>query len=60
MTYFISEIQALGEMQADKLVDMDAKGIRILPKGRLLGRNVAMVFDSYLKDKHQNRFSKVI
>lgn len=60
MTYFISEIQQLGEMQADKLVDMDAKGIRILPKGRLLGRNVAMVFDTYLNQKHQNRFSKVI
>ena len=60
MTYFIDEIRQLGEMQADKLVDMDAKGIRVLPKGRLLGRNVAMVFDSYLKDKHQNRFSKVI
>ncbi|MFW2177531.1 MULTISPECIES: oxygen-independent coproporphyrinogen III oxidase [unclassified Moraxella] len=60
MTYFISEIQQLGEMQADKLVDMDAKGIRILSKGRLLGRNVAMVFDTYLNQKHQNRFSKVI
>ncbi len=60
MTYFISEIQQLGEMQADKLIDMDAKGIRILPKGRLLGRNVAMVFDTYLNQKHQNRFSKVI
>lgn len=60
VTYFIQEIQALGEMQADKLVDMDAKGIRILPKGRLLGRNVAMVFDSYLNQNHKNRFSKVI
>lgn len=60
VTYFIHEIQALGEMQADKLVDMDAKGIRILPKGRLLGRNVAMVFDSYLAQKYTNRFSKVI
>lgn len=60
MTYFIEEIKELGDMQADKLVDMDAKGIRVLPKGRLLGRNVAMVFDTYLKNKHQNRFSKVI
>lgn len=60
MTYFIEEIQQLGEMQADKLIDMDAKGIRVLPKGRLLGRNVAMVFDSYLKNNPQNRFSKVI
>ena len=60
ITYFIDEIQALGDMQRDKLIDMDAAGIRILPKGRLLGRNVAMVFDTYLKTKHQDRFSKVI
>ena len=60
ITYFIDEIQQLGEMQADKLIDMDAAGIRIMPKGRLLGRNVAMVFDEYLQEKHSNRFSKVI
>lgn len=60
ITYFINEIQQLGEMQADKLIDMDAAGIRILPKGRLLGRNVAMIFDEYLDKKHKNRFSKVI
>ena len=60
MTYFINEIQELGEMQADKLVDMDAAGIRVLPRGRLLGRNVAMVFDAYLDKNHTDRFSKVI
>ncbi len=60
ITYFIDEIQQLGAMQEDKLIDMDAAGIRVLPKGRLLGRSVAMVFDEYLDKKHQNRFSKVI
>ena len=60
LTYFIEEIQALRDMQTDKLVEIDAKGIRVLPKGRLLGRNVAMVFDDYLEKKHTNRFSKVI
>ena len=60
VTYFIDEIKQLGQMQADKLIDMDAAGIRILPKGRLLGRNVAMVFDEYLGKKHHHRFSKVI
>ena len=60
ITYFIDEIQQLGEMQSDRLIDMDAAGIRVLPKGRLLGRNVAMVFDEYLDKKHQNRFSKAI
>ncbi|WP_350561643.1 oxygen-independent coproporphyrinogen III oxidase [Psychrobacter sp. CAL346-MNA-CIBAN-0220] len=60
VTYFIDEIQQLGEMQKDKLIDMDIAGIRVLPKGRLLGRNVAMVFDEYLDKTHKNRFSKVI
>ena len=60
ITYFINEIQQLGEMQSDRLIDMDAAGIRVLPKGRLLGRNVAMVFDEYLDKTHKNRFSKVI
>ncbi len=60
ITYFIEEIQQLGEMQADKLIDMDAAGIRIMPKGRLLARNVAMVFDEYLANTDDNRFSKVI
>ena len=60
ITYFIDEIQQLGAMQADRLIDMDAAGIRVLPRGRLLGRNVAMVFDEYLDKKHKNRFSKVI
>ncbi|HAR76780.1 MAG TPA: oxygen-independent coproporphyrinogen III oxidase [Psychrobacter sp.] len=60
ITYFINEIQQLGEMQEDRLIDMDAAGIRVLPRGRLLGRNVAMVFDEYLDKKHKDRFSKVI
>lgn len=60
ITYFINEIQQLGEMQSDRLIDMDAAGIRVLPRGRLLGRNVAMVFDEYLDKTHKNRFSKVI
>ena len=60
ITYFINEIQQLGAMQDDRLIDMDAAGIRVLSRGRLLGRNVAMVFDEYLDKKHQNRFSKVI
>lgn len=60
ITYFIDEIAQLGAMQEDRLIDMDAAGIRVLPKGRLLARNVAMVFDEYLDKKHKNRFSKVI
>lgn len=61
VTFFIDEISQLGDMQADKLVDIDAAGITILKRGRLLARNVAMVFDTYLAEKQQQgRFSRVI
>ncbi|MDO5650808.1 MAG: oxygen-independent coproporphyrinogen III oxidase [Moraxella sp.] len=60
MTYFAKELSELKVMADDKLLDIDAKGVQVLPKGRLLGRNIAMVFDEYLAKKHQNRFSKVI
>ena len=60
ITYFSDEIQKLADMQEDQLIGMNAAGIRILPKGRLLGRNVAMVFDEYLEKNHKNRFSQVI
>lgn len=60
VTYFIDEIGQLDAMQQDRLIDMDAAGIRVLPRGRLLGRNVAMVFDEYLSTKHKDCFSKAI
>lgn len=57
---FADEIASLHDMAADGLVQIDDDGISILPKGRILGRNVAMVFDEYLSQKHAGRFSKVI
>ncbi len=60
VTYFADELAQLADMKQDALVDIDAKGVRILPKGRLLGRNVAMVFDEYLGKAHTKRFSRVI
>ncbi|OOR90837.1 oxygen-independent coproporphyrinogen III oxidase [Moraxella caviae] len=59
-TYFADELAQLGDLQADGLVAISDTGVRILPKGRILGRSVAMVFDEYLGKKHANRFSKVI
>lgn len=59
-SYFADELDKLQDMASDGLVQMDETGVWILPKGRILGRNVAMVFDEYLAKKHQNRFSKVI
>ena len=48
-------------MQTDGLLKLDAKSLEVLPAGRLLVRNICMVFDHYLKGGGQNnRFSKVI
>ncbi len=59
-TYFGEELAQLHEMAEDGLVLIDEAGVQILPKGRILGRNVAMVFDEYLSQKHAGRFSRVI
>ena len=58
--YFAEELQGLQAMQDDGLLKIDKNGVQILPKGRILGRSIAMVFDEYLVKKHQNRFSRVI
>jgi oxygen-independent coproporphyrinogen-3 oxidase len=59
--YFYNELIALREMEKDELLTMDANGITVLPKGRLLIRNICMVFDKYLKTgEGTSRFSRVI
>jgi oxygen-independent coproporphyrinogen-3 oxidase len=57
--YFAQELEALAPMQADGLLVLSAEGIRVLSAGRLLIRNICMVFDKYLAQKQQ-QFSKVI
>jgi oxygen-independent coproporphyrinogen-3 oxidase len=60
--YFAPELQELAIMQQDGLLAVDLNGIRVLPAGRLLIRNICMVFDSYLRmgQNEKARFSKVI
>ncbi|MCW8945571.1 MAG: oxygen-independent coproporphyrinogen III oxidase [Sedimenticola sp.] len=59
--YFANELARLPSMAADGLLEMDADGIRVLPRGRLLIRNVCMAFDHYLSaGLQQKNFSKVI
>ena len=59
--YFADDLQKLKVMQEDGLLEMDDQEIRILPRGRLLIRNICMAFDSYLPPtKQQNSFSRVI
>jgi oxygen-independent coproporphyrinogen III oxidase len=58
---FRTEIADLQQMQTDGLLKLDAKALEVLPVGRLLVRNICMVFDHYLKGGGQSsRFSKVI
>ncbi|GAB6043486.1 oxygen-independent coproporphyrinogen III oxidase [Endothiovibrio diazotrophicus] len=59
--YFATELDELKEMVEDGLITLDGRGIEVQPAGRLLIRNVCMVFDRYLREKQaQQRFSKVI
>jgi oxygen-independent coproporphyrinogen-3 oxidase len=58
---FKSETGDLQQMQVDGLLRLDADTLEVLPAGRLLVRNICMVFDRYLKGGDKNtRFSKVI
>ena len=58
--YFATELAELGVMQQDGLLDVDGGSIRVRPAGKLLIRNICMVFDRYLREKQAQRFSKVI
>ncbi len=58
--YFAQELDELKQMQRDKLITMNEKSIKVTPAGRLLIRNICMVFDIYLRKQRGQKFSKVI
>ncbi|MFZ5509203.1 MAG: oxygen-independent coproporphyrinogen III oxidase [Pseudomonadota bacterium] len=59
--YFAAEIADLREMADAGLLKIDDKWISVLPRGRMLVRAIAMVFDRYLRaDRERARYSKVI
>lgn len=61
-THFAPELHELAAMERDGLLSLDGNGVRVQPAGRLLIRNICMVFDAYLKagQSEKARFSKVI
>ncbi len=60
-SYFNSEIKALKPMIEDELLELDARQITIKPRGKLLIRNICMVFDRYLAQQSvEQRFSRTI
>ncbi|MCB1858115.1 MAG: oxygen-independent coproporphyrinogen III oxidase [Gammaproteobacteria bacterium] len=59
--YFRNDLERLAEMQSDGLLELDAHGIKVAPKGRLLIRNICMNFDAYLPPlEQQKNFSRLI
>ncbi|PRC93485.1 oxygen-independent coproporphyrinogen III oxidase [Solimicrobium silvestre] len=61
-TYFTSELAALQTFADDGLLAIDDEWLSVTPKGRLLVRNICMVFDRYLATKQEQplRYSKTI
>jgi len=58
---FAMEIEQLTRMEADGLLELRVDTLKILPAGRLLVRNICMVFDRYSNgNSTQGTFSKVI
>ena len=57
---FAAERVRLKPMEQDGLVRLDGPRIQVQTAGRLLIRNICMVFDQYLTAEHTQRFSKVI
>lgn len=61
-TYFKKELNALETMQSDNLVQLNNNNLEVKSLGRLLIRNICMIFDTYLQKAQESgqRFSKVI
>jgi oxygen-independent coproporphyrinogen-3 oxidase len=58
--YFAAELGELAAMQHDGLLELGTDHIRVRPVGRLLIRNICMVFDRYLRGSGERRYSKII
>ena len=60
--YFSSELSDLTIFTEDQLVELTENEIIVNENGRIVIRNIAMIFDSYLRNKEQKkyRFSKTL
>ena len=59
--YFATEMEELREYQREGLLEISPQWIEVTPKGRMLIRNICMVFDKYLRTRTEHaRYSKVI
>ncbi|HUW26499.1 MAG TPA: oxygen-independent coproporphyrinogen III oxidase [Gallionella sp.] len=59
--YFATEMEELHEYEREGLLEVSPQWISVTPKGRMLIRNICMVFDKYLRTRTEHaRYSKVI
>lgn len=58
--YFKTEQGDIAQLEKDGLIVLADRDIQVQPAGRFLIRNVCMVFDKYLRQSKEQRFSKVI
>ncbi len=59
--HFSEELSRLKEFEMDGFVEITDTGFNITDLGKLFLRNIAMVFDEYLKQKlHQTAYSKTV
>lgn len=57
--YFADALNELGEMHKDGLIELTENSIKVMEIGKLLIRNICMVFDAYLSSS-KIQFSKTI
>ena len=57
---FAAELERLRGFESDGLVSMGPRRLDVLPAGRMLVRNIAMVFDRYLSQQTLQRFSRTV
>jgi len=58
--FFSQQLNDLKQMEDDGLLKINADGILVLPPGRLLIRNICMLFDAYLNTNNVVKFSRAI
>jgi oxygen-independent coproporphyrinogen-3 oxidase len=60
-SYFSIELDELREYEREGLLEISTQKINVTPKGRMLIRNICMVFDKYLRTRQAHAlYSKVI
>ncbi|MFB2838696.1 oxygen-independent coproporphyrinogen III oxidase [Floridanema evergladense] len=59
-SYFASELEALKPLEKDGLLEISANRIEVTSMGRLLVRNIAIVFDTHTKPRTENLLSRAI